>query len=83
MACEREQVKAAVDRAREQSGDVTAIDAGRIDAFARPMNEKLGNGDTNARMTYIRSLVDAVEVDDETIGIVDNKNMLQAAIAGK
>ena len=40
-------------------------------------------GDTNARKGYIRSIVDAVEVDDKAIRIIGNKDVLQAVIAGK
>jgi len=59
------------------------IDSAKIDAFARLMTEKLENGDTNARKGYIRSIVDAIEVDDEAVRIVGSKDVLQAVIAGK
>lgn len=59
------------------------IDSVKIDAFARLMTEKLDNGDTNARKGYIRSIVDAIEVDDKAIRIVGSKDVLQAVIAGK
>ena len=64
LKSERERAKAALDRARAQCGTVTTIDSAKIDAFARLMNEKLDTGDTNARKSYIRSIVDAIEVDD-------------------
>ena len=47
------------------------------------MNEKLDTGDTSARKTYIRSIVDAIEVDDRAIRIVGSRDVLQAVIAGK
>ncbi len=47
------------------------------------MTEKLDTGDTNARKGYIRSIVDAVEVDDQAIRIVGSMDVLQAVIAGK
>jgi hypothetical protein len=47
------------------------------------MTDKLHNGDTNARNGYIRSIIDAVEVDDKAIRIIGSKDILQAAIAGK
>src|SRR5665811_1300590 len=65
LKSERERAKAALDRARAQCGTVTTIDSAKIDAFARLMTEKLDNGDTNARKGYIRSIVDAIEVDDK------------------
>jgi site-specific DNA recombinase len=62
---------------------MAAIDAQKIDTFARIMNDKLDTGDTNTRKAYIRSIIDAVEVDDQAIRIVGTKDILQAAIAGK
>jgi hypothetical protein len=47
------------------------------------MNAKLDAGDTNTRKGYIRSIIDAVKVDDQAIRIIGSKNILQAAIAGK
>jgi hypothetical protein len=83
LKSERERAKAALDRARAQCGTVTTIDSAKIDAFARLMTEKLDNGDTNARRSYIRSIIDAIEVDDNAIRIVGSKDVLQAVIAGK
>lgn len=47
------------------------------------MSDKLDTGDINTRKGYIRSIIDAVEVDDHTIRIIGSKDVLQAAIAGK
>ncbi len=83
LKSERERAKAALDRARAQCGSVTTIDSAKIDAFARLMNEKLDTGDTNARKAYIRSIVDAIEADDNAIRIIGSKDALRAVIAGK
>jgi len=83
LKLQREQAKAALDRARAQCGTVTTIDPTKIDAFARLMNEKLDTGDTNARKSYIRAIVDAIEVDDMAIRIIGSRDVLQAVIAGK
>ncbi|MCK1478235.1 hypothetical protein IVB27_26385 [Bradyrhizobium sp. 197] len=58
-------------------------EAGKIDAFVRLMNAKLDAGDTNTCKGYIRSIIDAVEIDDQAIRIIGSKDILQAAIAGK
>ena len=79
----RDQAKAALDRARAQSGTTMTIDAAKIDAFARLMNEKLEAGHVTARKAYISSIVDAVEVDDRAIRIIGSKDLLQAAVAGR
>lgn len=83
LKAQRERAKAALDHARAQCGMAAAINAEKIDAFARLMNAKLDAADTNARKGYINSIIDAVEVDDQAIRIIGSKDILQAAIAGK
>jgi chromosome segregation ATPase len=83
LKSQRERAKAAFDRARAECGTVTKIAPDKIDAFARLMTEKLDTGDTNARKTYIRSIVETIEVDDTAIRIIGSKDVLQAVIAGK
>jgi site-specific DNA recombinase len=67
LKSERERAKAAYDRARARCGTVATVDSVKIGAFARLVTDKLDNGDTNARKSYIRSIVDATEVDDKAI----------------
>jgi len=83
LKSERERAKTALDRARAQCDTVTNIDPAKIDTFARLMNEKLDSGDTNARKAYIRSIVDAIEVDDTAIRIIGSRDVLQAVVGGK
>ncbi|MBR0861698.1 recombinase family protein [Bradyrhizobium diazoefficiens] len=83
LKAQRDRAKAALDHARAQCGMAAAVTAEKIDAFARLMNAKLDGGDTNTRKVYIRSIIDAVEVDDRAIRIIGSKDILQAAIAGK
>lgn len=40
-------------------------------------------GDINTRKGYVRSIIDAVEVDDHVIRIIGSKDVLQDAIADK
>ena len=83
LKAQRDRAKAALDHARTQCGMAAAVNAQKIDAFARLMNAKLDAGDTNTRKGYINSIIDAVEVDDQAIRIIGSKDILQAAIAGK
>ncbi|KAH2776941.1 hypothetical protein KXW38_009789, partial [Aspergillus fumigatus] len=83
LKAQRDRAKTALDHARAQCGMAAAVNAEKIDAFARLMNAKLDAGDTNTRKGYIHSIIDAVEVDDQTIRIIGSKDILQAAIAGK
>jgi hypothetical protein len=63
-------ILASLDCASTQCGTVTKIDSAKTDAFARLMNEKLDSGDTNVRKSYIRSIVDAIEVDDRPLELL-------------
>ena len=83
LKAQRDRGKAALDHARAQCGMAAAVSAEKIDAFAQLMNAKLDASDTNTRKTYINSIIDAVEVDDQAIRIIGSKDILQAAIAGK
>lgn len=74
-------ILAPLDCTSTQCGTVTKIDSAKTDAFARFMNEKLDSGDTNARKSYIRSIVDAVESDDRATGIIGSRDARQAVIA--
>jgi site-specific DNA recombinase len=47
------------------------------------MTEKLDNRDTNARKSCIRSIIDAIKVDDNAIRIIGRRDMLQEVIADK
>jgi site-specific DNA recombinase len=83
LKSERERAKVALDRARTHCGTVTTIDPAEIDAFVRLMTDRIDNGDTDARRSYIRSIIDTIEVDDNVIRIIGSKDVLQAVIAGK
>ena len=83
LKAQRDRAKAALDHARAQCGMAAAVNAEKIEAFARLMNAKLDAGDTNTRKGYINSIIDAVEVDDQAIRIIGSKDILQAAVAGK
>ena len=47
------------------------------------MTDKLENGDIYGRKACILAVVSAIEVDEKTIRIIDCKEILQSAIAGK
>ena len=49
--------------------------------ITRDLSDRRRVADT--RKGYIRSIIDAVEVDDQAIRIIGSKEVLQAAIAGK
>ena len=68
LKAERERAKGAYDRARAPCGTVVTIGSGRIDPFAQHMAEKLDTGDIDTRKSSIRSIIDAIEVDNTSLG---------------
>lgn len=53
-----------------------------ITAFTRAMKENITSGGIIARKAYIRSIVQSIEVGDDTIKIIGQKNLLEDAIRG-
>ena len=47
------------------------------------MHEKLDSGDIQARKAYLRSVISAIEVDDDVIRIIGEKASLANVIAGR
>ena len=47
------------------------------------MHEKLDNGDIQARKAYLRSVISAIEVDDNIVRIIGQKASLANVIAGR
>ncbi|NBR12509.1 MAG: recombinase family protein, partial [Alphaproteobacteria bacterium] len=80
---EREIIKASIERIAEQSKSTASVTPEKIEAFARLMQDKLENGDIQARKAYLRAVISTIEVDDHAIRIIGDKSVLAAAIAGK
>lgn len=74
--------KAALDRIRT-STPATAIDPELIERFGRLMRENITTGDIPFRKTYIRSVVDRIEISDDVIRIIDDKTKLERAVTGR
>jgi len=79
---ERERAEAALDRARSEGGAAVSIAPEKVVAFGALMRDVLQNAATPARKLYLRALLSAVEVDDKTIRIKGNRNVLAAEVAG-
>jgi len=52
------------------------INLERLNNFSRLMCEKLDTGDTQARKSYLRSVISHVEVDDDKIRIIGDRAVL-------
>jgi site-specific DNA recombinase len=80
----RERAKAALERIKIQSAPQITLEAGQIERFGSFMRERITEGETPFRKAYLRSIVEAIEVDDKVIRIHGSKTSLeQAVIAGE
>jgi site-specific DNA recombinase len=80
----REHAKAALERIKAQSAPQIALEPDQIERFGSFMRERITEGETTFRKAYLRSIIDAIEVDDKVIRIHGSKASLeQAVIAGE
>ena len=84
MLVRRDRVRAALERIKVQSAPQTALEPDQIERFGAFMRERITEGETTLRKAYLRSIVEAIEVDDKVIRIHGSKASLeQAVIAGE
>ncbi|MGE0236796.1 MAG: hypothetical protein AB7P43_15590, partial [Methylocystis sp.] len=79
-----DRAKAALERIKVQLAPQLTLDADQVERFGAFMRERITTGETTFRKAYLRSIVDAIEVDDKVIRIHGSKASLeQAVIAGE
>ena len=81
LKAEREIIRVSIDRIAHHASNRTQITPERIEAFSKLMNEKLQNGDVQARKAYLRSVISVIEVDDKIVRIFGDKTQLAAALS--
>ena len=81
LKADRENARAALDRARAQARPFESIAAEKVEAFGRLMRSVLRDSDTPARKAYLRALINSVEVGDGKVRILASTDVLQAAAA--
>ena len=72
---DHESAAQALSRAKATVQPTVAIDAEMIGKFSSLLAEKLANGDIHARKSYLRSIIDVVEIDDKLIRIVGRRSV--------
>ncbi|WP_374308935.1 recombinase family protein [Methylocella sp.] len=82
LKAERENAKAALERAQAQGTNAASLDPEKVARFAALMSELLENGETPARKAYLRTLLSTIVVGEKTVRIIGSKDVLQAAISG-
>ena len=83
LKLDRERARAALDRIQAQAAAPGEIPLAAIEQFGRTMRENIANGEIPFRKSYLRAVVDRIEVDDESIRIIGDSATLEQVIAGK
>ncbi len=79
IKADRDRARSALDRIKGQS-PAACIDRAKIERFGTLMRENITVGEILFRKAYLRSLIDAVEVDDRVIRIHGSKSTLEQAV---
>ena len=80
LKADRDQAKAALERAKESSASPIRIDPALIERFGRTMRENFTTGSIPFRKAYLQSLIDVIEVDDHQIRIKGRRDLLEKAV---
>jgi site-specific DNA recombinase len=76
----RDRAKAALERAKEQSGSQIQVDPALVERFSRVMKENFTSGSVPFRKAYLQSLVSRIEVDHDEVRIKGSKDLLEKAV---
>jgi site-specific DNA recombinase len=79
IKADRDRARSALDRIKGQS-PAARIDRAKIERFGSLMRQNITTGDVPFRKAYLRSFIDAVEVDDHVIRIHGSKSTLEQAV---
>jgi multidrug efflux pump subunit AcrA (membrane-fusion protein) len=76
----RDAAQAGLDRLRLAGSAASVLTPERLARFSEAMRHNLQEGAIAFRKTYLGSLVDRIEVDDEVIRIIGRKDVLEQAV---
>jgi DNA invertase Pin-like site-specific DNA recombinase len=79
IKADRDRARSALDRIKGQS-PAARIDRAKIERFGSLMRQNITTGDVPFRKAYLRSFIDAVEVDDRVIRIHGSRSTLEQAV---
>jgi site-specific DNA recombinase len=84
LKSDRDRGKVALERIKVRLAPEVTLEPDQIERFGAFMRERITTGETTFRKAYLRSIVDAIEVDDKIVRIHGSKASLeQAVIAGE
>ena len=79
LKADRDSAASALDRI-ERQGPAIRLDTGKIARFGILMRRNITEGEISFRKAYLRSLIEAVEVDDRAVRIHGSKTVLERAV---
>lgn len=83
LKTKREIAEASLEQIASYAAARTAITPQRVSAFTELMRNKLQNGDVRARKDWLGSILERIEVGDDTVKLIGNKQVLAAAVTSQ
>lgn len=80
LKADRERAHSALERIENQGAAASRLDLDKLVRFGQLMRSNITNGGIPFRKAYLRSLIDAVEVDQHVVRIHGSKTVLERAV---
>jgi hypothetical protein len=77
----RVRLEASMARIHQNIGASVELYSSRIVKFSDLMQRKLDDGDVKTRRTFLSTVIDRIEVDDDTVRVFARKDVLADSIA--
>ena len=83
LKTKREIAEASLEQIASNAAARTAITPQRVSTFTELMRDKLQNGDVRARKDWLGAILERIEVGDDTVKLIGNKQVLAAAVTSQ
>ena len=83
LKTKREIAQASLEQIASNASTKATITPQKVSAFTELMRDKLRNGDVRARKEWLGSVLERIEVGDDAVRLVGNKQVLAAAVTGQ
>lgn len=83
LKTKREITEASLEQIASNAAARTAITPQRVSTFTELMRDKLQSGDVRARKDWLGSILERIEVGDDAVKLIGNKQVLAAAVTSQ
>ena len=83
LKTKREIAEASLEQIASNASAKATITPQKVSAFTELMRDKLRNGDVRARKDWLGAVLERIEVGDDVVKVVGNKQVLAAAVTGQ